>query len=164
MFIDLLEARGLKIVRRTADNGPNISVLSLAIEHCILSEGKGAILQVGSNDGIMADPVREIILAYKLPAILVEPIPDIFEQLRLNYSDKSNIRFENVAVSTESGEAEIFQITPEAKHLPKWVHALASFDKSTLLKHNDNLGIRGGTLNSSSSPFVYRWSRLISCF
>src|SRR6202034_2259284 len=56
-------------------------------------------------------------------------------------------RFENVAVSTESGEAEIFRISPSAKHLPDWVHCLGSFDKSVLLKHVDDPGVKGKKLD-----------------
>ena len=102
----VLKAQGYRIIRRSADDyGPQIPLLSLLIEHCALIEGKGVILQVGANDGIMDDPVREVILALTLPAILVEPLPDKFERLRCNYSNQPNIRFENVAVSTEFGSS-----------------------------------------------------------
>jgi FkbM family methyltransferase len=137
----VLKAQGYQIIRRSADDyGPQIPLLSLLIEHCALIEGKGAILQVGANDGIMDDPVREVILALTLPAILVEPLPDKFERLRCNYSNQPNIRFENVAVSTESGQAKIFRISAAAKHLPEWTQGFASFDKSLLLKHFDDPG------------------------
>jgi FkbM family methyltransferase len=118
-----------------ASNGSSIDLLPLLIEHSALVEGKRAILQIGANDGHLRDPVHQIIMKLSLLAILVEPLPDRFEQLRRNYSNQSNIRFENVAVSTQPGEGEIFRISKEAAHLPDWMQGIASFDKSHLLKH-----------------------------
>ncbi|MGB9187107.1 MAG: FkbM family methyltransferase [Methylovirgula sp.] len=138
-----LEARGWEITRRTAGNGPSILALKLLIEHSLLVEGEGAILQVGANDGLVDDPIHEIIVARNLPAVLVEPLPDLFEQLQRNYAGRSNIYFENCAISTQPGEAEIFRISRAATHLPEWVHLLASFDKSVLLKHKDWPGVEG---------------------
>ena len=138
-----VRSQGWDIIPHTANNGQPIVLLPLLIEHCVLLEGKGAILQIGANDGHFADPVHQIIKALSLPAILVEPLPDKFEQLRRNYANQPNIRFENVAVSTETRQAKLFRINPAAKHLPDWVHCIASFDKSILLKHKKISGVRG---------------------
>ena len=140
-------ARGWDIIPRAANNGKAIVLLPLLIERCALVEGKGTILQIGANNGVSSDPVHEIITALSLPAILVEPLPDRFEQLGRNYSGQPNIRFENVAVSTEAGEAEIFRISPAAKHLPDWVQLLASFDKANLLRHEGLPGLKGERLD-----------------
>jgi hypothetical protein len=43
-------------------------------------------IQVGANDGIFGDPLREHILAHKWRGVLVEPQPEIFEQLKANYA------------------------------------------------------------------------------
>jgi FkbM family methyltransferase len=141
-----LEARGWEIIRRTAKNGPPIPLLKLLVEHSVSCEGKGAIIQVGANDGLLTDPIHEIITALKLPAILVEPLPDLFERLKRNYAGQSDIYFENCAVSTQPGEAQIFRVSPTATHFPEWAQGLASFDKSVLLIHKDWEGVRGGNL------------------
>ncbi len=134
----LLKARGLEIVRptQTASNGSPIPLLKLLIEQSITVDGKGAILQVGANDGLYDDPVHEIIAALNLSAILVEPLPDLFERLQKNYADQPHIYFENCAVSTQPGKAEIFRFCRNATHLPEWTQGMASFDKSILLKHS----------------------------
>jgi FkbM family methyltransferase len=144
-----LEALGWSIMRRAANNGPAIPLLPLLIEHCVLVDGPGAILQIGANDGLFDDPIHEIILKFNLPAILVEPLPDLFRQLRRNYKDQSNIHFENVAISTEPGEAEIFRISRATKTLPQWTQGIASFDKSVLLKHKDWPGVDRKALERS---------------
>lgn len=136
-----LESRGLEIVRREARNGQSIPLLPLLIERCALVEGRRGIIQIGANDGLMDDPVRKSIVSLGLPALLVEPLPDLFERLQSNYSDRSDIVFANVAVSEASGQAEIFRVRPSAKGFPKWVHGLASFDKGVLLKHRNWQGV-----------------------
>lgn len=140
------EKLGISIERRKAGNGPSIPLLRLLVEHSILVEGKGAILQIGANDGMLADPVHEMIVALGLPAVLVEPLSDLFDQLQRNYAGQPNIFFENCAVSTAPGEAEIFRINPQATHLPRFAQGLASFDKSILLKHKNAEGIAGENL------------------
>ncbi len=137
------EALGFDIVRRTAKNGQPIVLLPLLINYCVLAEGKGAVIQVGANDGVIEDPVCQTIKALSLPALLVEPLPDKFLQLRQNYRDRPNVRFENVAVSTEPGEAVIYRFNPAAKNLPSWAAGIASLDKNVLLKHRHDFGITG---------------------
>ncbi|MBC7807886.1 MAG: FkbM family methyltransferase [Akkermansiaceae bacterium] len=139
----ILKTRGQEFVIREARNGEMIPLLSLLIEHCTMMEGKGAIVQIGANDGIMEDPVRKSIVSHSLPALLVEPLPNLFEELKKNYSGQPQVRFDNVAVSNEPGEANIFRLRADATQFPEWVHMLASFDKSVILKHKDMDGIRG---------------------
>lgn len=136
-----LESLGYDIVARVARNGPLLPVLSVLIEHCVSIKGSGAILQIGANDGVMKDPVHDIIIRMGLPALLVEPLPDLFEQLQANYSGQPNVQFANVAVSNEAGEVDMFRVNPAATDLPGWVQGLASFNKSVLLKHATAEGV-----------------------
>ena len=115
--------------------------MPLLIERCALVEGRGTLIQIGANDGLMDDPVRRSIVSLGLPALLVEPLPDLFERLRSNYSDQSNIHFANVAVSETPGQAEMFRVRPSAKGFPEWVHGLASFNKGVLLTHRNWKGV-----------------------
>jgi FkbM family methyltransferase len=133
---NILAARGRETVNREARNGEMIPLLPLLIEHSVLTEGKGAILQIGANDGVTVDPVRESIISLGLPALLVEPLPNLFEQLKSNYAAQPDVRTDNVAVSSTPGEASIYRVMPSATQFPDHVHMLASFDKSVLLKHD----------------------------
>ena len=42
-------------------------------------------IQVGANDGLMCDPIRQFIVKHSWGGILVEPVPDYFELLKKNY-------------------------------------------------------------------------------
>jgi len=107
----------------------------------VAQDGRGAVVQIGANDGVMKDPVRDSIKGLDLPALLIEPLPDLFERLKLNYADQPGIRFENVAISDNPGEAEIFRINPSATGLPHWVNGIASFDRRVIVKHASADGV-----------------------
>lgn len=134
------ESIGWSIARRVAANGPGIPFLEILTEQRYALDGGGTLLQIGANDGVMADPVHELITKLQMPAILVEPLPDKFRDLCANYSGVPGIHFHNVAVSTKSGEAELFRFSQAAPDLPSWTQGLASFDRNVLLKHKSTMG------------------------
>jgi FkbM family methyltransferase len=64
-----------------------------------LNSGWKGLIQIGANDGLQADPIRELIIKYNLKSLLVEPIPYIFERLQKNYSNHNiDVLFENSAI------------------------------------------------------------------
>ena len=88
-------------------------------------------IQIGSNDGMMGDPIYTLL--HKTPnwnGLFVEPIPYLFERLKSNYDDREGLIFENAAIN--SGETQPFYwIDPIAKEenpdLPPWFDQLGSF-------------------------------------
>jgi len=68
------------------------------------------LIQLGANDGVMCEGygLRDILLEQKHNAILVEPLPTVFERCKENYKDaNSKIYFENIAiVPTKTSEYE----------------------------------------------------------
>lgn len=63
-----------------------------------------SFVQIGANDGVTSDFMRERILKFHWHGVLVEPIPHIFEQLKENYADCKGLVFEKVAIADGSGE------------------------------------------------------------
>jgi len=67
-------------------------------------------VQLGANDGVMFEGygLRSILLEQKHNAILVEPLPEVFERCKENYKDaNSTLYFENIAiVPTKTNEYE----------------------------------------------------------
>jgi len=57
-------------------------------------------LQIGANDGLRNDPIREHILRNQWDGVLVEPIPGIFEILVNNYNKLPELEFVNAAISS----------------------------------------------------------------
>src|SRR5579863_6851588 len=45
-------------------------------------------VEVGANDGVIADPVFPWIEKHRLQGILIEPQKDIFNRLKKNYADR----------------------------------------------------------------------------
>ena len=66
------------------------------------------IVQIGANDGVLADPLRKHILASNWTGVLVEPQPEIFEILRRNYSAQtSRLKFERAAITSHDGRVTL---------------------------------------------------------
>jgi FkbM family methyltransferase len=67
-------------------------------------------VQLGANDGVMCEGygLRSILLEQAHTAILVEPLPEVFERCKENYKDaNSTLYFENIAiVPTKTNEYE----------------------------------------------------------
>jgi hypothetical protein len=128
-------ARGFELIKQTARNGDELDIATLAVEHCILTEKDTTLLQIGANDGFTEDPVHEIIKKNNLAALLVEPIPYLFDALTRNYSGFTKVQFENAAISSEPGSALIYQIDPAAKEFPDWIHGTATLDRRIIMRH-----------------------------
>jgi FkbM family methyltransferase len=98
------------------------------------------VVQIGSNDGITDDPIHSLLESNpSWKALLVEPVPFLFERLRKNYSNNPNIRFANVAISEQAGMATFYYVDPVAKdhipQLPLWFDQLGSFDRRHIACH-----------------------------
>jgi hypothetical protein len=78
-------------------------------------------IQVGANDGIYGDPIRDFIIKYQWSGILVEPQLDVFECLKQNYAAcESNLIFANVAVSGNSEFLTIYRAPQVEASGSKW--------------------------------------------
>jgi FkbM family methyltransferase len=95
-------------------------------------------VQVGSNDGITSDPLREFIVRGDFRGVLVEPVPYLFERLRQTYREVPGISLENVAVAVESGERDFYYLRPsDNPSLPLWYDKLGSFNREVILRNLD---------------------------
>lgn len=114
-----------------------------------LLKGKNVqIVQIGSNDGKTGDPIFNLIKTNNpWKALFVEPIPYLFERLKINYGNDTRFIFENVAIN--DGTKQIFYaVKEEAKtylpDLPSWYDQLGSFNKENILNH----------LNGALEPYI----------
>ncbi|HYF07080.1 MAG TPA: FkbM family methyltransferase [Acetobacteraceae bacterium] len=138
---ELARRWGLEIRRLRARNGEAVDLSSFLVDCAFRAHGPAAVIQIGANDGIMHDRLRAALTKHNATALLVEPLPDIYERLVANYRGYPNVRCENVAVSTRAGEAVIYRIAPDAPDMPDWIQGTASFDRSVLLKHRHAPGV-----------------------
>ena len=105
------------------------------LESYIKKEPRARFIQIGSNNGVNNDPLRPLILKYKISGILLEPVGYIFEQLVENYEGTSGLDFVNAAVSDIDGEKEFYRLRQSSTDLPIWYDQLGSFNLSVILKH-----------------------------
>lgn len=92
-------------------------------------------IQIGSNDGIVHDPLHRYILKNSWKGILIEPVKYYFELLKQNYAGNHQLRFENIAISDRDGDRDFFRIREGLDFLPEWTKGLGSFNRNVLMKH-----------------------------
>lgn len=134
----LLRVRGLELKHRADETGKCIDLLDLAFSARVRSGTRGHVLQIGANDGFRDDPLRQIILKYEFPALLVEPLPDLFTELVANYASYEFVRCENCAISNSSGERDLYRVVG-GDGVPDWALGMAGFDPQTILKHRNQV-------------------------
>lgn len=78
-------------------------------EFCnLFKDGDIFFIQIGANDGITYDPIRELIKKNKWKGIFYEPGNESFGQLKNNYKECSDLIFENKAVSNFDGKGTLY--------------------------------------------------------
>jgi FkbM family methyltransferase len=110
--------------------------------YCRTHPASTTFLQVGANDGLLHDPIRECVVRYPWRGILVEPLPDVFERLRANYRHVADGRLEfvNAAVTSEDGRnldfwtfrPEFLETLPRCERL--FLLQKSSFDRDHLVR------------------------------
>jgi FkbM family methyltransferase len=72
-------------------------------------------VQIGANDGLRNDPVREFVVRDRWRGILVEPLPNAFRLLKKNYAYLSDRRltFVNAAISAKDGQLIFYTLSDE---------------------------------------------------
>lgn len=100
----------------------------LAEFHQLYPEAR--FVQIGANDGMLADPVHRFIKKSRWTGVLVEPQPDVFEQLQKNYLGRDGLQFECAAITNEDGVVKLYR--PAEGQRGKGEDALASLDAGPL--------------------------------
>src|SRR5215471_4386422 len=122
------EAFGYKIQRiRSSPN--SLDVLEVAAHLLLARHQNPFFVQIGANDGVSSDPLRNIVLKYHLRGILVEPNPPVFNKLVDNYREEPQLRFENVAVGPTTGTKTIYVPVSEGS-----ADLFGSFDREVLIR------------------------------
>lgn len=140
---------GLDLVRYAPDTLVAPPLLEMAVERAALLGPSPFFVQVGANDGRRDDPLHALVKAYQLEGLLVEPLPYFFAELQEHYADCPQLRFEQAAITRESGETTIYHL-PHVGDTPDWAHGLASMDRgrleAELAKHQWSSSIESTTV------------------
>ena len=87
-------------------------------------------LEIGAMDGKSFDELHQFIKHYKWHGVLVEPLKDMFELLKINYSGCKNLYFENSAITDREEIKPILRIPiniVEKGLAPIWAKGISSF-------------------------------------
>ncbi len=90
-------------------------------------------IQVGANDGSMADPFS--LVSKQWDGLMIEPQPDVFARLVSSRSVGDRVQFANVAISDKEGELVLYGIDIPGN---RYTTGIASLEKDVVLKHLEN--------------------------
>jgi FkbM family methyltransferase len=117
------------------------SVLDYVVSECITQEPRFYFVQIGAHDGARNDPIYHLVLKYKLHGLLVEPLPDFFQELQKNYHHQPQLTFANCAISTRDGFMSIFRFKRNAPVPAEFFHGLARTDRVYIVKRAKQNGL-----------------------
>jgi FkbM family methyltransferase len=120
------------------------NALELALQLQILKEGeKFYFVQVGANDGVLADSLNPLIRKYRLRGCLVEPMKDVFHELIDNYSDQPQLDFRAVMIGEADGTGVIYRFKRDAPVPADFYHGLARTDRDYIKRRAVSVGLSG---------------------
>ena len=83
------------------------------------SDSSFFVVQIGANDGQMADPIHNKVKAHKWSGVFVEPVKYLYERLQKNYKGfGTNLKFENSVITDFTGEVDFYQFPQEFELVP----------------------------------------------
>lgn len=130
-------------IHKTRPPTTPINILPMVIQNRIETRNPSPpffFIQVGANDGLNYDPIREYVTRYHWRGILVEPQPKLFSELVKNYTSEPQLIFENIALAHSDGEATLYAFK-ESDSLPRHASMLASFNRELIA--GNGFGYRG---------------------
>jgi len=111
---------------------PKKNSLEFQYQHFAKNKASLTILQIGANDGLINDPLADLIFKFNVHAILIEPQPAVFHQfLQPLHQKNKNIQLINAAIALQNGTQALYTISFSNK---RWATGLASFEKQSLEK------------------------------
>ena len=90
----------------------------------------GAIFQVGANDGQHSDPIKDILAAKDIRAVLVEPMPIAFKALSRFYAGSTNVQLVNAAISANGEKLVLYVPEIEGSELQSTLYACTSQEQA----------------------------------
>jgi FkbM family methyltransferase len=126
-----------KILKKHGYRIEKVSRFTFILEDAIKAKRNFKFVQVGANDGVRFDSLYFFVTQNRCPGLVIEPLPDMFERLRMNYADYPEIIPVNVAVHPTQSSATIYRVDPKkVGNLPDFVAGIASFLPDHHLKSN----------------------------
>lgn len=106
---------GFSIMKYPASPFPVMPVFRICVQYLMAAKGEVLqFVQIGANDGVFGDPLRDFVVKFPWRGIVIEPQPEVFSKLRANYdAQKERLILENVAISDHSGTITMYALKKE---------------------------------------------------
>jgi FkbM family methyltransferase len=86
-------------------------------------------VQIGANDGVFCDPIRPFVTRNGVAGLVVEPLPDVFEKLVVNYRDYPRVKPVKRAIHRTEKQLKLYRVDPaRAAGVGDWALGTMSFD------------------------------------
>ena len=122
---------------------------------CILDQDQTTpFIQVGANDGLTNDAIREFAVWYKWPGICIEPMPWLYQKLKRNYKHVKNVNCVNAVLGQGDALELFFIVRDRVGEFPYWADQIASFDREHLLNHFQRVALDPTLVESISIKTV----------
>ena len=126
------------------------------------SEKVRTLVQIGANDGVQNDPIRNFIeLPQKFSTVLVEPIPYYVQKLGDLYRDRADIKIIRCAAGKEEEARSLYFISPEVADemngdgpINNWAHGQGSFDREIIVHWIHENKFRGEAYRRNVPKFI----------
>lgn len=108
---------------------PASHVHDIAFSSISKKMGDVFFLQIGAADGKKFDPIHPFIRRYGWKGVLVEPLKDVFNDLKKNYAGQEGLSYENVAITEENGSRAISRIPLSQigkAGVPEWAYGAST--------------------------------------
>lgn len=97
--------------------------------------GSAFVIQVGANDGRMADPVYSIGKRMGWTGLLIEPHPAYFAKLHKRYRRRPGFTLLQIGISDSAGTLPLYHLdNARMEEFPRWVHGSASVDQKRVVR------------------------------
>jgi len=91
------------------------------------------LIQIGANDGRLADPVYGRLSQRGWSGDLFEPSPIYFPRLEQTYAQTPDVTLHNLGISDKASELELHHLAPDHEQaFPDWVKGCASLEKGKI--------------------------------
>lgn len=110
------------------------SPLARAVEVMAARGEDPTFVQIGANDGVIFDNLRQLVTHHKLGGICVEPVPDYFASLIQTYINQKRVLPVQAALHPTEKVTTIYRVDPDDDG-EVYYPGLASFDRNNLVKH-----------------------------
>lgn len=92
-------------------------------------------LQVGANDGKIADPLFPQFAKYGWHGLLIEPMPTYFTRVNDLHSSRPHVEVLNIGCSSQHSQMTLYHLRPEHEQIyPKYARGCASLDRERMIQ------------------------------